>query len=482
MNEQLTEELTRSLPPAPPRLSLLAIAVLIGAFLVACDSGGSSSETDTGVTDDTRVTEDTAATEDTSTTGDTGEPSDTAVGDVGADSADTGPQFPIGPEGPTYHEHIAPLLARECLSCHRDGGIGPFELGTYEQAAPIASAIAAATSSRQMPPYPVDNSGSCHKFKDARWLEDDEIELIAQWAQNGAPEGDPANDHATPPDLPGLGTVTSTLDIGEDYVPDASLSDDYRCFIVDPKNTGDAFLTGFEVRPGNDAIVHHMILYSVPDQAAEDRAYELDAQSPDTPGYRCFGLSRLNNSMMIAAWAPGTPATHYPEDTGVRIVGNRPLIMQMHYNLANNADPDRTQIDLKLAEDVKNEAYLVPIPHSDMELQPGQAEEVTSFEMDVPLPVPIKLRGVFPHMHTLGTKLNAEVIDGSGNSQCIVDVPRWDFGWQQGYFYTEPMEIEPSTTLRLTCTYDTRSRSEPVYWGEGTMDEMCLLIGYATIL
>ena len=88
--------------------------------------------------------------------------------------------------------------------------------------------------------------------------------------------------------------------------------------------------------------------------------------------------------------------------------------------------------------------------------------------------------GVFPHMHTLGRKLRAEV-DHANQTTCLVDVPRWDFNWQQGYFYADgPKLAGGGDMLRIACTHDTTSRGEPTTWGEGTNDEMCLAFLYVS--
>ncbi len=88
--------------------------------------------------------------------------------------------------------------------------------------------------------------------------------------------------------------------------------------------------------------------------------------------------------------------------------------------------------------------------------------------------------GVFPHMHTRGRSLRVEV-DHAGQTQCLTDVPRWDFNWQQGYFYDGPPRIAGGgDMLRITCTHDTSAEGQPITWGEGTDDEMCLAFLYVS--
>jgi hypothetical protein len=131
-----------------------------------------------------------------------------------------------------------------CIGCHTAGGIAPFPLETYEDALAVAPAIGIAVAKREMPPWGADNSGDCNTWEDARWLTDAEIDTITAWAYGDKAAGDPANMPPVPPLAPGLPAVAATVDMGVTYTPNASLSDDYRCFIVDYDQPTEKFLTG----------------------------------------------------------------------------------------------------------------------------------------------------------------------------------------------------------------------------------------------
>jgi len=63
---------------------------------------------------------------------------------------------------------------------------------------------------------------------------------------------------------------------------------------------------------------------------------------------------------------------------------------------------------------------------------------------------------------------------------CVVDVPEWDFNWQQLYLFEEPLVAQPTDTVTITCAYNTTGQTDTVTWGEGTQDEMCLNFFYVT--
>jgi len=179
----------------------------------------------------------------------------------------------------TFNKEVVRLLQKNCQSCHHPGDIAPFSMMTYKETRPWAKAIREQVITRQMPPWkPVPGCGS---FLDARQLTDDEIAMIRDWVDAGAPEGDPA-------DLPPANNFPDGWPLGEPdliltsddvYTPPTS-SDLYRCFTVPTSLRGDRYVSAIDVRPGNRKIVHHVIAYI----DTTGISAELDAKDPG-PGY-----------------------------------------------------------------------------------------------------------------------------------------------------------------------------------------------------
>ncbi len=379
---------------------------------------------------------------------------------------------------PTWHRDVGPIISAQCSGCHTEGGIAPFTLTGYDEAKAYAGAIKARTADRSMPPWGVDNSGACNTWQHARWLSDDDIALIGAWADAGAPRGNPA-DAPAPADSdepPTLDRVDATVAPAEAYTPDDSRADDYRCFIVDPRLDSDGFLTGFRMIPDNAAMAHHMILYSLDTDEAEAQALAFDEAEPG-PGYTCFGGAGVDGSQTLAGWAPGTPVTRFPEGVGIALKAGRKLVMQMHYNTLSGVTPDRSRLELQVDASVRYQSVLAPVAHLGIYLPPGESYVEQSYTYDLStlgLPFPLRVWAAFPHMHTLGKTLRVDNLE-FGDETCLVNVPRWDFNWQQFYFYEEPLRVSPSSSIRLTCGFDTSDRTRATTWGEGTADEMCLV-------
>src|ERR1041385_412924 len=100
----------------------------------------------------------------------------------------------------TWSREISRLVYKRCSSCHREGG-SSFSLMTYAEARPWAKAIKEEVLERRMPPWnAVKGFG---EFKNDRGLTQEELELISDWVEGGAPEGNPKH---LPPEA-GMGAI-----------------------------------------------------------------------------------------------------------------------------------------------------------------------------------------------------------------------------------------------------------------------------------
>jgi len=89
----------------------------------------------------------------------------------------------------TWAREVSRIIFARCLTCHRGGGAA-FSLATYADARPWAKAIKEEVLARRMPPWnAVKGFG---QFRNDRGLTQEELSLIADWVEGGAPEGNPS--------------------------------------------------------------------------------------------------------------------------------------------------------------------------------------------------------------------------------------------------------------------------------------------------
>jgi hypothetical protein len=398
-------------------------------------------------------------------------------------------------EAPTYWRDVQPILAEQCVACHRAGDVAPFALEAFEDVLAWAEPIRAAVEAGSMPPWPP--SDDCMPLLDARRLTEAQIATIGAWVDQGRAEGDPADgiEVAEPPPFDG----DLVLPMTEAYTPNAR-GDDYRCFVLDWPHDAPAYVTGYEVVPGRRDLVHHVIL-STATGFARTQAENLDAGEAG-PGYTCYGSSGVLGAQTLGGWVPGVRGVDLPVGTGVLVEPGTALIVQVHYNTVAVDEPeaDLTSVGVRIADAVDEPAaamlvldptWLFPgqmsIPAGDPSVVHettftgrGLAQSAGAIGLDPD--EPFRLHRVALHMHTLGKRSVLQIERaGGGPGECVVEIGDWDFAWQGGYTLAEPLVVAPDDQLRLGCEWDNSGPDAvDVDWGEGTGDEMCLAGLYVT--
>lgn len=406
------------------------------------------------------------------------------------------------PGAVTYYQHVAPILQAKCATCHTSGGIAPFALETVAEAQAQAALIRIVTQSGDMPPWPPGPLSP--RMQHERKLTASELLLLAAWVDGGAAAGDPANPAPRgQPEVVDIASVDLAIDTGVDYAPDTKLTDDYRCFLVDPQVTENRMVTGYRITPGNRKIVHHVIttLFAAGDRAALEA---LDAASPDRAGWPCVGGAAPTDSGVtpdgsLGSWVPGVASVVLPAGTGTAIRTGDVAVVQVHYNLRGGSEPDRTKIEVQFAPrgTLLQQLATVRLLKRNLVLPANQAGIVQ--ENNLPVRVwtlgkfypdgDAQIVAVAGHMHTLGTRITVERKNAQGITT-LLDIPHWHFHWQGSYQLVKPIALLADDELTVRCTYDNtaerrahegvQSPVTEVRWGEGTEDEMC--IGYVTVV
>lgn len=389
---------------------------------------------------------------------------------------DTTPTYPSPNKkvGMTWYKDVQPIVALSCQGCHSTGGIGPFPLTNYDETKKVAAAVTSAVTARRMPPWMP--SEACQRFEGSRRLTQDQVDTVFSWNDDGAPLGDIKDAQPAPPAPKGLEWVDRDIDAGAAYTPTQSPVDDYRCLVMDPKLTQAADLIGYDFVAEQRQQVHHVLVYS----AAMADAVAADGKEQGL-GYTCFGGPGTKSPQLVAAWVPGTSATVFPAGTGIPIAAGSALVVQIHYNTSNVATPlpDRSHLKLQLAKTpVAKKAVMTPVGDGSFTIPAGATDYVVAPTQK--LNNNLTLWGLAPHMHNLGKRALVE-LDG----QCLLDIPKWDFHWQQLYFYDNTerggagIPVKTGQTVKVTCIWDNPG-SAPVTQGEGTANEMCLSYFYLT--
>src|SRR6478672_12373568 len=133
---------------------------------------------------------------------------------------------------PTFARDVAPILYRNCTTCHRPGEIAPMSLLTYEDARPYAKAIRDEIGEGHMPPWHADAPAGT--FENERRLSDEDKKTILSWNAGGAPRGNPKDQPPQPQYTDGwqIGKPDVVFEMQEDYKIPAKGTVEYEYFYI----------------------------------------------------------------------------------------------------------------------------------------------------------------------------------------------------------------------------------------------------------
>jgi len=398
---------------------------------------------------------------------------------VGCFIARLKPAPPGKAQAVTYARDVAPILNRQCVSCHRPGAVGPFSLSSYREARVWARQIADVTPRQIMPPWkPVAGFG---EFQDARSLTAREQATLARWAAAGAPEGDPKQTPKPPTFTAGwaLGKPDLVLRARQPFAVKAEGRDQYRCFILPVDFKEDTYVSLTQIRPDQRSVVHHVIVYV----DAKGETLKLAGADPnasfDNPN---AGVSApVPDLPWLQGWAPGNRPRPTPPGTAIKIPKGAKLVMEVHYHPSGEPLIDRTEIGVTFARERVQKQFLVTaLAQGLLPLEPNRARIPVIATMT--LAEGEMLYGISPHMHRIGREMQVWATLPDGRRLDLIWLKDWDFNWQEAYYYRQPIHLPKDTRVELVAYYDNssenpRNPNQPpkrVQWGEQTTDEMCI--------
>jgi len=393
----------------------------------------------------------------------------------------------------TFDKDVLPILQKNCQTCHRPGQVAPMSFLTYKDTRPWAKAMKTAVALRKMPPWFADPKYG--HFTNDRSLKQSEIDTIAKWADNGAPEGD-GKDAPPPvqwpegwqikPDIIVKGPVTEVPAHPKNNVVE------WMSVTVPTGFTKDTWITSVQIKPEHPEVAHHICLgfnAHTPDVKYFEPVWqdkERDEEGSAIPGKKpTFGPATPGGrfrSMAEDCYLPGNPAADYRDFHAAKLVrAGSDITLNLHYTPNGTAITDHVQVGFTVANEPPQRRYLslsssapsdpklFAIPPNDGNWQSPPAD--VTFNQDV------ELVFMMPHMHFRGKDMTYTLEYPDGRKEIVLNVPHYDFNWQLGY--STSINVPKGTKLHVDAHYDNSvnnkfnpNPNKTVYYGEMTWEEM----------
>ncbi|MFP6693788.1 MAG: redoxin domain-containing protein [Pirellulales bacterium] len=357
----------------------------------------------------------------------------------------------------TYAKHVATIFQNRCSKCHHPGTAAPFSLLSFEDARDWSEMIKETVVQRRMPPWRADPRYG-HFSNDLR-MPKKEIDTLVAWIDSGAPFGD-KRDLPEPQQFEDgwiIGKPDVIFKMPREYTVQATGTVKYQYFVTPTNFKEDVWVQASEARPGNRAVVHHIIAF-----------------------VREKNSRRFRHLPAVGGFAPGEEPMVFPEGIGFRVPAGAEIVWQLHYTPTGKVEKDRSEVGLIFCKQppqrpVKGGGainFLFAIP-------PGAGDHrIVSharFNNDV------ELLSLMPHMHLRGKDFRYTAHYPDGRKEILLNVPDYDFNWQHRYRFAKPFPIPKGTVIECVAHFDNSDENpanpdptKTVRWGDQTWEEMMI--------
>jgi len=375
-------------------------------------------------------------------------------------------QFATNP--PSYENDIAPIIAENCASCHREGGIAPFAMDSHAMIQGWSPMIREVLMTKRMPPGQID--GHIGEFINDMRLEDDQIQKVVAWIEAGSQKDgatDPLAELTWPDTKWAFGEPDYIIKVPPQEIPATGVLD-YRHVSVPIDIEEDKWVRASQYVAGDRTVLHHT-LNSLVEPGASRRGGFLGGGNADQAN--------------ITAYIPGAAPRMEPPNTGGLLKAGSVLNLQLHYTTNGRETVDASEIGLwfypegEVPEERMSGQCACIFTPGWTNIPPGDPEFV--MEQSVTLRRDAEMHSFTPHMHFRGKYMRFYADYPDGTREELINIANYNYNWQLAYTYEEPKPMPAGTVLTAVGAFDNSAQNpanpdpeRSVPWGQQSWDEM----------
>lgn len=369
----------------------------------------------------------------------------------------------------TFNKDIGPIIESKCANCHKPGESGPFNLLSYEDVAKRATFIAKVVNSKYMPPWKADDHYTA--FSNNRSLSAEQIKKINDWVKSGAPKGNGPDFNITmlnntsfirSPDL--------TLTVKNGYEVPGDNKERFIVYKIPFELTSENNVEAVEFFSDNKKLIHHANygIYGVPDTSINiyNTADLVNLTDDDRTKYAQY-LPYKKHISYYGGWIPGTSYEKYPENFGWIMPKRGIILLTIHYSPLAKKTMNISGINLFFTKTpVKRTIKVISLGSGGIgekdilpEFHYIPANKISNYKLEIVNPKENEsVFYVWPHMHLIGKSFKAYAVFGPNNDTLpLVNIPEWDFRWQEIYRFKKPVLIPMGSRVVIEASYDNTS-------------------------
>ncbi len=369
---------------------------------------------------------------------------------------------------PNWNKDIGPILEKNCVVCHSENGIGPFDLTKYGNVKKRAKTIADVVRNGYMPPWPADKDYT--HFIGEKGLTKTEIEQICDWVKDGCKLGNGeelilAVPESQKPKKPDMVLKLPKIEVESDYL------DRFYIVKIPGEIEQDRYLQSVFFKTGLTEYVHHfnghLLLYDY------DKKKVLGNSEAEDISYGAKSGADLLKTLLqddgtaplrvhsVVNYLPGVFGVKLPSGIGTVPISKKFCFVgnDMHYGPSEKKLIDSSELYLYFT-DVKPQreihelmlgtngiAPIVP----PLQIKPNT---ISKHKSSYTIKEDISIVTINPHMHMLGKSFKAYAIKPNGDTVRLIAIPQWDFRWQYFYTFKTMVKIPKGSVIVAEGEYD----------------------------
>ena len=372
----------------------------------------------------------------------------------------------------TFATDIAPIIHNNCTPCHRPGEAGPFPLISYNDIKKRTKMIKFVTSTRYMPPWPADRH--YQNYVGERGLTDEQIELISEWIDNGAPLGDstkiPSLPHFTEGSM--LGEPDMVIKMQKPFHVKGNNTDNFLVMKLPFELDRERYVRTIEFVPDNRKIVHHvnahLILF---DENKKSNVFDgemavSNEEFESSEYHKKLGLLHDDGSYpamitSVSNYLPGGNPLVYPEGMGGYKFPKKGALYlnSMHYGPTPVDEYDQSYFNIFFTDEPPQRP-LQEVILGTLGVSPVvpplviPANEIKKFTTQLKINKDISLLTVNPHMHLIGKSFLAYALTPKNDTIPLIKIDDWNFRWQYSYTFKKMLKIPAGSVIYAEGNFD----------------------------